>query len=175
MHTHREKHQNALKRGSHPELPLPAEPVVTPAGKIKWVQYSARCGGTLVEVRRGMVVLAEEARMKGYALLSQLFEDEGWPDGMAAYREYMDASDRGMKVDEYPARLLPREVLRRRAGTSEAGRKEYKPREVQRPDGEDVEAEIQAVEAKRAADAAAKQAKTSGGKGKGRGKGSRGA
>lgn len=136
-----QRHRNALTfRRIHPELPLPSEPVVTPSGKIKWVAYSARSGGGMIEVRRGRLVLAGEYQDDGYVLLSKLFEDEGWPEGMEAYREYMEASARGEKMGEYPDRLLPREVLARRSGTSKAGRKVYVPREVQRPEEVDLEA-----------------------------------
>ena len=154
------RHHNALiARRVQPDMPLPQEPVVSPSGKIKWVAYSARAGGCMIEIRRGRLVLAGEFADQGYALLSKLFADEGWDEGMEAYREYMEASAAGMKVGEYPDRLLPREVLRRRAGTSKAGRKMYVPREVQRPDGDDVEAEVKAVEAKRAAQAKANRKK----------------
>lgn len=106
-----------------PETPYVIVSVVTPetddpatSGRI----VNHHCAPTishesLEQIAPGQWTLRAAYRMRGYAMLLEIYAQERNPDGAAAWAKYIADGQAGKRVKPFPKELLPREVLRRQA------------------------------------------------------------
>lgn len=98
-------------------------PVVTKTGLIKMCAVGGNLGGALVEYE-GEVKVAYSHQKEHWVLLEDLYKAEGRMDRWKIYQDMRAAKRAGAEVETFPDRLLPEEVLKRRAGQT-PGRKVF--------------------------------------------------
>jgi hypothetical protein len=99
------------------EAPLPATQVVNPDGLIKDVQYGAGINGGIVEFVPGRGPrISQEARERGWLLLSEMYKEEGRDAEHNEYLRFRELASKGqVNPESFPETALPKEVLERRA------------------------------------------------------------
>lgn len=106
-----------------PETPYIVVSVVTPetddpatSGRIANFPCAATITHEMLE-RTGPTTwtLRSTWRDRGYSMLGDLYAQERNPEGLAAWKAYVEAFQAGRRVAPFPKDKLPREVVRRQA------------------------------------------------------------
>lgn len=94
--------------------------VVSPEGLVKPIMVAANIRGALELDDEGTPVLVRSYFKAGWAILRDLYMQEGRQDLWHAWEAYQEARKKakkdGLQVPSFPDKYLPREVQRRRAG-----------------------------------------------------------
>lgn len=104
------------------EAPLPVAHVVSPEGLLKDIPYGAGfCGGIVEHVPGKGPRIGSEARDRKWVLLSELYANEGRSAVYSEYVRFRELAAKGLvNPDSFPADLLPKELLTRRAAAKRA-------------------------------------------------------
>ena len=143
--------QEAVSPRANALVPNPTVAVVSPGGTITHVQWTKRSNGNgaLVHFSDGELRLDVKRARAGWIFLQELYEGEGFAAGWDAYKAWkLAAEDDGARVEPFPLKMLPREVIKRRGGEV-AGRMPYEVKLVKHPNAP-TRAELAALDGKKA-------------------------